>query len=776
MNLPNKLVQQAIRIRAFLRRTFPPEKRWRRAAAAFGLIAFVFVAGVYLRYALLIQRHLGSGPPESYAMIFAAPRTIAAGERTSIEDVVAHLQRAGYGESQDRPLGWYRRTADGLEIHPGPASYFAQHSAVLRFSRGRLTRIVARPDNRLRDRLLLEPEAISSVSGPTREKRRPVRFADIPRHMVQAVVAVEDKRFFLHPGFDPFRTIKAAWVDVKQRRMEQGASTLSMQLARTLWLDQRKTFRRKLLELMIALELERRFSKQQIFEHYANHIYLGRRGSFSIHGFGEAARAYFGKDLWQITVPEAALMAAIIQRPSFYNPFRHPDRARERRDLVLSLMRDVKYITDEEYRAAAAAPIRLAPPEMQSADAPYFVDLVQAEHGSQRIYTTIDMPLQREAAEAVRVGLAEVDAYVRWRHKRRRNQPPIVLPQVALVALDPTTAEVKALVGGRDYAASQLNRALARRQPGSVFKPFVYAAALNAAAAGGAPITAASIVMDEPTIFRFGTESYQPANFGDAFYGPVTVREAFAKSLNVPAVKIAQQAGFAAVADLARRAGMNDGIRATPSVALGAYEVTPLEMAGAFTLFSNHGTAAKPWWISSIRDTRGEAVYTAAPDVATVLDPRVAYLVVSLMEEALNNGTGASVRARGFALPAAGKTGTSHDGWFAGFTSNLLCVVWVGFDDNRELGLEGARSALPIWTEFMKRAHRLRDYRDARPFPVPAGIVQASVDAETGKLANEFCPTVHSDVFIAGTEPNEACVEHTPHKLNVFRRIWDIFR
>jgi penicillin-binding protein 1B len=355
--------------------------------------------------------------------------------------------------------------------------------------------------------------------------------------------------------------------------------------------------------------------------------------------------------------------------------------------------------------------------------------------------------------------MQEVDRQLSHRRWPKGQKPPEA--QCALVALDPETGAVKALIGGRDYGASQLNRALAKRQPGSAFKPFVYATALSTAVTGGSQVfTPATVLLDEPTTFWFDSKPYSPTNFKDEFHGQVTLREAIAKSMNVPTVKLAEMVGYDAVESLAKRAGMNLNIRPTPAIALGAYEVTPIEVAGAYTVYVDQGQFVKPNWVSLIRDRQGTVLYSHKPERRQVLDPRVAYLMVNLMQEVLRSGTGASVRSRGFLLPSAGKTGTSHDGWFVGFTSKLICAVWVGFDDNRELGLEGAHSALPVWTEFMKRAHQYREYRNVSEFQAPDGIVSVEIDPLTGQLATAACPATRTEWFISGTQPVESCHLH----------------
>jgi len=738
-------------------------------------LAFLLCAGVlthyYAKYSRLIDQKLRAGPFANTSKIFAAPRLVAVGDASTAEEIAAALRRCGYSESRANAMGSFQLRPDGaIEIFPGPDSYFDQEAGVIKFAGGRISQIVSLRDNTGRAQYQLEPQLITNLFDRNREKRRLVKFADIPKVLIDAVTSAEDKRFFQHQGFDPLRIVKAAYVDLKEGRKEQGASTLSQQLARNLWLEPDKRWTRKMAELLITLRLEQTLSKQQIFEDYANQTYLGRRGSFSINGFGEAAEAYFGKDIRQLTLPEAATLAGMIQRPGYYNPYRNPDRVRDRRNLVLSLMRQNDDITDREYALAVDSPLNLAKGASQSLDAPYFVDQVNEFLQSQfqdldfqassfRVYTTLDLDLQRAATESIREGMQGVDELIR-KQKRFKGEP-IPEAQCALIALDPHTGEIKALSGGRNYGASQLNHILAKRQPGSIFKPFVYTAALNTALEGGPRIlTASTTVLDEPTTFWFDNRPYEPSNFKHEFYGTVTLRQAIAHSLNVATVKVGEMVGFDTVVELAKQAGLNYNIQPTPAVALGAYEVTPFEMAGAYTIFANQGVYVKPNFVSMVRAQNGKDIYTNKTEERTVLDPRVAYLMTNLMEEVMRSGTAAGVRARGFGVPAAGKTGTSHDGWFAGYTSDLLCIVWVGFDDNRQLDLEGAHSALPIWTEFMKRALQYRAYRNARPFVAPDGIVSVEIDPESGMLATPYCPTTITEVYISGTQPVTACPLH----------------
>ena len=489
----------------------------------------------YIKFARLIDRKLTAGPFFHSVNIYAAPRTLRVGDATGAQQIVGVLQQSGYTTAARNPMGRYNLRPDAIEIFPGPESYFGPEAAVLHFAAGRLTKIISLADNTERNQYDLEPRLITNFSDKNREKRRIVRYSDIPASVIHAVVAVEDKRFFQHNGLDLLRLIKAAWVDLREGRKEQGGSTLSMQLARNLWLDPSKNFRRKIAEILITMHLEHKLPKQKILEHYCNQVYLGRRGTFSTNGFGQAARDYFDKDLGKLTIDEAALLAGMIQRPSYYNPYRYPARARERRNLVLSLMHEQGYINSAEYAAAARSPIHLSETgDMEAVEAQYFIDQVnhelqsrleESKVESKRIYTTLDLELQRAAEDAVRDGMRNVDKLLAAR--RKKEQLPPGQPQVALIALDPHNGQIKALVGGRSYGSSQLNHVLAERQPGSSFKPFVYAAALDTAVEGGSKIlTTSTILEDIPTTFRDGPREYTPSNFHQNFLGEVNLRTA----------------------------------------------------------------------------------------------------------------------------------------------------------------------------------------------------------------------------------------------------------
>jgi penicillin-binding protein 1B len=767
--------------------------------SAIGLTLMGFVLAVFLtcgglftyfhiKYARMIDARLSGHVLQNTTQIFSAPKRIADGEALSVEELATYLQRVGYRpEEDDNSLGQYTIQGGTLDIRPSKLSYFgATNALAIQFSGKTIRTIKPLGGGADLGTADIEPELVTNLFDSAREKRRAVRYDDLPPTLVHAILSAEDKRFFEHGGFDFVRILGAAWADLRHTSSHyQGASTITMQVARTFFLSNERTWRRKVAEAMVSTELEGRFSKQQIFEMYANEIYLGNRGSFGIRGFSEASVAYFGKDLRQLSLGECAYLAGIIRAPNYYSSAdRHPERGIQSRDRVLPQMLENKYITEADVQDAKRAPLKIVRTAISGGEAPYFVDMVKDHlldkysenellNQNLRVYTTLDPELQRAAVVAVDAGMKNVDKllakkYDRWRKEaeKKGSNEPIPQAQVALVALDPRTGEIKAVIGGRDYGQSQLNHALAHRQPGSVFKPFVYAAAFDNAIDGVQPIvTPATTIDDEPTTFEFDGTEYTPNNFGARFMGRVTVREALTNSLNVATVKVAELIGYGRVVQVARQMGLGNNIRPTPAVALGAYEMTPVDVAAAYTAFADGGIRAEPEFIHHIITADGTAEEKSTPQTHAVLDPRINYLVTSLLKDVMNKGTAAGVRARGFSLPAAGKTGTSRDGWFSGFTNNLVCVIWIGFDDNRDLGLPGGTAAAPIWADFMIKATTLPAYKDVKDFDPPDGVQTVSIDPESLELATPNCPTTRDEVYVAGSAPTQMCELHGGHNV-----------
>ena len=748
---------------------------------------FVVAASIfgyyYVKYGRMIDARLSGNILQNTTQIFSAPQEISPGQAWGPDDLTTYLQRVGYRpEADDTALGQYTANGNVVDIRPSKLSYFAGSNALaVQFSGKKIRSIRPLGGGAEMGAAEIEPELITNLFDSAREKRRPVRYDDLPPTLINAILSAEDKRFFEHPGFDFIRIFGAAWNDLRHGTHLQGASTITMQVARTFFLSTDRNWRRKLAEAMLSFELEQRFSKQKIFEMYANEVYLGNRGSFGIRGFAQASVAYFGKDLRQLSLAECAFLAGIIRAPNYYSSAdRRPERGGQSRDRVLTQMVENKYISAEDAQDAKNAALKLVRTAGTSSEAPYFVDMVKdhlldkySENDllsqNYRVYTTLDPALQRAAAAAVEVGMKNVDELLQKKYAKKKTvkgKPAGVkeiLPtvQVALVAMDAKTGEIRALIGGRDYGQSQLNHALAHRQPGSVFKPFVYAAAFDNAVDGVQPVvTPATTIDDEPTTFEFDGQEYTPNNYGEKFMGRVTVREALTNSLNVATVKVAELIGYGRVVQIARQMGLGNNIKATPAVALGAYEMTPVEVAAGYTAFGQNGVRAEPQFLQEVVSANGTMLEKTTAETHNVLDPRVAYLVTSLLKDVLNKGTGATVRARGFSQPAAGKTGTSRDGWFAGFTTNLVTVIWIGFDDNRDLGFAGGQTAAPIWAEFMKKATTLPGYRNVKDFDMPEGVQSVMIDPESLELATSSCPTTREEVYVGGSAPTQLCELH----------------
>jgi penicillin-binding protein 1B len=765
-------------------RGLPRDPILRAALAIFLILAVSFTvvfSYFYIKYDRIIVKRFRTPIFSNSAKIYAMPRTVRSGEKIEASEIATELRHAGYSD-KDGPsqLGNFRVLSSGIEVTPGPESYHSPEPARINIQDGQVQTITSKGSEL--SAYELEPQLVTSLfDAEQRSKRQLVKYSEIPPTMVQAVLAIEDRRFFEHSGVNFLRMGEAAWIDIVRGRHEQGGSTITMQLSRGFFLTPEKTVKRKLIEMLIAEELEQKFTKQQIFEFYANWVPLGQRGSFAISGLAEASQAYFNKDLKDITLPEAAMLAGLIQRPSYLSPYRHPERALDRRNLVLESMVETHVINREQADKAKAVPLKLAPPNVEASDAPYFVDMVRdtliskfnendLNDQSYRIYTTLDPDLQKAAAQSVEMGIKLVDDQVKKLRTKKvkvgkkfeTKVDPGPQAQVAMVVLDPHTGALLALVGGRDYGWSQLNHAVAKRPTGSIFKPFVYAAAVNTALDGSQTVlTPASTVTDAPTSFAYGDQIYEPRNYKEEYHGDVTLRYALAMSLNNATVKVAEEVGYDKVADLAKLAGITS-VKATPAMALGSYDASPVDMAGAYTSFSNNGVRLSPIWVRSVRNAKGDVIANFNTDQRTVLDPKVAYVMTNMMEGVINNGLGyTAVRLRGFTPPAAGKTGSSHDGWFAGYTSNLLCIVWVGYDDYSDLRLTGAMTAGPIWAEFMKKAAVLPQYADMREFSQPSGVVDVSLDKATNRLATPACPDDYTSAFVAGTEPHDTCDQNS---------------
>jgi penicillin-binding protein 1B len=771
--------------------------RWVRLTAlslAIPLVLLCFAAGYYyVRFARMLDERLHGERERAFPQVFARPLELRRGQSLTEQQLIDRLNDLGYAQRAklEKPgefaigAGAVAVLARGPEtkgqvvrvvfqrVPPVDARAAARRPAPVRVP-DRVQRLEL--GTRATERLTLDAPLLTSLVHGEREKRRPVALAAIPERMVQAVLAIEDRRFYDHPGVDPIGILGAMFSYATGRRgYLAGGSTITQQLVRNVFLPQfgmtlqearARSPRRKLLEMWVSLVLTQRASKDEILELYLNDIPLGQRGSFAIAGVPEAARLFFGKDISNVTVAEAATIAGVIQAPNALSPFNNPARCKERRNVVLQAMADEGYLTADVAERAAREPLAVVQRALE-AEAPYFVDyvgqtladkypgLTTTTNQAVEVYTTLDLHLQRLAQDAVRDGLTRVDQLLSRRKRRGKAE-------AALIAVDPRNGEILAFVGGRSYNQSQYNRAIvSRRQPGSVFKPFVFLTAFEEALEEGrTDVTPASIVNDAPETFEFDDQVWTPENYQNEYDGPITFRRALAHSRNLATIHVAQAAGYEHVAATWKRLGIGTAPKAYPSIALGVFEATPYEIATAYMLFPNGGLVRPLKHIARVISGGKNVTNKGAIELRDVARPETTFLVTNMMRSVLNEGTAAGARSAGFALDAAGKTGTTNDlrdAWFVGFTPELLTVVWVGFDDNQPVGLSGSQAALPIWTQFMKAA--LAGHANT-PFTVPDGINFVEIDPDTGKLAAPGCPKRFNEAFLAGTEPTQVCELH----------------
>ncbi|GAB7387860.1 PBP1A family penicillin-binding protein [Bacillaceae bacterium] len=583
------------------------------------------------------------------------------------------------------------------------------------------------------------------------ENRVTVPLAKIPKHLQQATIAVEDRHFYDHFGFDFKGIARAALVDLQRLELVQGASTITQQLARNLYLTLDKNWKRKIQEALLTIQLEIKYTKDEILEKYLNEIYYGH----SAYGVQAAAQTYFGKDASALSLAESAMLAGIPKGPAYYSPLIDFQAAKARQWDVLQAMVKNGYITQEEANRAYQEKLTFQSEQERSRSpvAPYFRDYViqvakeeyglpeeRIKQGGLKIYTTLDVTMQAKAEAAVAQYLP-------------KDRPL----QAALVAIEPQTGKIRAMVGGRDYAQSQYNRAFAKRQPGSSFKPLLYLAALQN---GFTPLTR---IKSEPTAFTYGNDQiYVPSNFGDRYsYTFITLQHALKVSDNIYAVKTHMSIGEEKLVEMAQKLGIASKLEPVPSLALGTYPVSPLEMAGAYAAIANSGQLVKPHVITKITDSAGNVLVEAKPEVRQVVDPAHAFVLTQMMQGVFAEGGTAHRVAHLLKRPVAGKTGTTDwDAWLSGFTPRLAATVWVGYDKGKKLDpVADAYLAAPIWAKFMEEA---LTGTPPELFPVPEGVTAVYIDPDTDLLATEECPRQELVYFVSGTEPGDYCQAHSP--------------
>lgn len=751
------------------------EVAWRRK----GRIAFG--GGVLLLTALMLvsawawktATRLELGRLAEPSFVYAAGQIVSPGLSVTASNLVGTLVRLGYQEVTDEPhrAGQFRRGVSELDIflheRDDPQARRPAVRVRLELEGDRIEAVVNLADGRRLDGVELEPEPLGELGDAANRLRRPVRLAAVPRNLIDAVLAVEDRRFFQHAGLDVRAIFRAVRVNLSRGKVEQGASTITQQLVKNLDVRAGRSWVRKLREAALALAVERRYRKTDILEAYLNTVYLGHWGPVGIYGVGTASRLYFGHPVEELDLAEAAVLAGMMRAPNKYSPVTHPDRALVRRDVVLRRMLDLGLIDQTAFARATrqAARVEAVPPRPLLG--PYFFDLVYAQleriqprpwgpPGGLRVYTTLNPVLQHAAETVVARNLASLED----RFPNLRGLGPARRLQGALVALDPSTGGILALVGGRDYELSQFDRATqARRHPGSTFKPFVFLAGLRHGPHGEPPrLTAASVLEDAPVTVRVGNENWTPRNAARFFLGRVTVRRTLELSLNSATVWAAERLGLDTVIRTARDVGFTSPIAPLPTLALGAFEVTPLELAGAYATVADAGKPVQVTPIRAIVDGEGTDISPVRQRGAAGVRAEEAFILTYILRGVIERGTAAMARVFGVEGPIAGKTGsTDRDAWFVGYTPRLVTVVWVGADERPAVSLTGARFALPIWADFMRTAMAVLP---TGPFPVPSAVVFRDVDPSNGKLATRSCPLVFREAFLPSAAPTKVCTEH----------------
>ena len=680
--------------------------------------------------------------------IYSDSYLLYVGINVRLDDLAEKLRRLGYFESATPPKrkGEYhiaRPSAVEIFLHDFDFPTEHRQGVPVRISLqgsmvGRIENLATGKD--LFD-LELEPELVTGLYERIWQERKLVKLGDVPPLLVKAILAVEDERFYSHNGIDPIGIMRAMWVNLRSMSFQQGGSTLTQQLMKNFFLTDERTFSRKVPEAIMALIAERKYSKQTILQNYLNEIYLGQKGSQGIFGVSEAAQFYFAKPLSDLTVAESALLAGLIRAPNRLSPYRSAEFATKRRDVVLAKLVDDRIITRKQYDAAVREKLPDRALVKVTNDAPFYVDYLRRELDENysnavltkeglRIFSSLDLQLQRKAERALVEGLKKLEAS----HPALRRKGDNDSLEGAIIVIRPQTGEIKAMVGGRNYQKSQFNRVFqAKRQPGSIFKPFVFLAALMYGGQSGVRYTPETVVNDSQFTWNYDGKEWQPNNYNNEYFGAVTFRRALESSLNSATSRVAQDVGIRRVRDVAKRVGIQSALPAVPSLALGAAEVTPLEVAVAFSTIANGGVRTRPLAVKLVLDQNTQPLEKRDVRVEQVINPQLAHMMNYILKGVLDRGTATAARRMGFTRPAAGKTGTTNDykdAWFVGYTPDLLAVVWVGFDGQSKLNLSGAEAALPIWTEFMKSATASMPVTD---------FVAPELPAESGEAAASKC-------------------------------------
>ncbi len=739
-------------------------QHWRRPILIGTLVLFVALAWLIWPFWQL-SGQFGSTPSQQPSRLYGRPTVLERGTPVSSRVILERLEQLHYRESEGvTSPGTFRRAKGEIEVFrrrfmtsEGPAG---GNRLLIRMRSGRIDSLAV--DGRAVRLAFLDPPLVASYYGPELQERRPVGVDELPEDLILSVLAIEDAKFLEHSGVSPLGILRAAWVNWRNQGVHQGGSTLTQQLVKNIYLTHDRTMVRKAREAILAILLELRYEKRDILQAYLNEIYWGRSGNVHLMGVGAAAWAYFRKQPAELTLAECALLAGMIQSPAKTSPTRHPERAQARRAQVLERLAKLRWVSEDRLQAASQASLESGQSPLAARQTPYFADAIRLEARERFgigeladqglvLLSSLDARDQAKAEEAIRWGMGALEEG--WEKGAKRKSPL----QSAMVSVDPKTGEILAYVGGRDYARSQFDRvAKAHRQAGSAFKPIVYAAAFAEGTAHPA-----TYVQDHPITVRLAGQSWSPKNSNGKFSGWVTTREALERSLNVPTARLALRVGMDRIVGLARDLGVRQKLDPFPALALGAMEVTPLEMATVYSTLASGGKRPTLHGLRAIYDRQGNPVAgQAIPSPQRTLDAAVSFLVTDVLRGVLDRGTGRSARTQGLADPVAGKTGTTNDrrdSWFAGYSPERATLVWVGYDDNSKTRLSGARAALPIWTRF---AHAVRPAGGYLPFHPPEGVMRALVDPESGELATTRCPQAVEEYFLVENPPRTLCSHH----------------
>lgn len=620
--------------------------------------------------------------------------------------------------------------------------------------------------------LELEPEEVMLFFGHDRERRRLVSINQVPQHVIYAVLAAEDSRFYQHRGLDPLGILRALYTNLRYASIRQGGSTITQQLAKNYFLTPERTFFRKLKELFMSLTMETMYEKNEILEIYLNEIYLGQKASDAINGIGEASFFYFDKPVEELSLIEGATIACLIRGPNYYSPYVDKTRCKKRRNLVLYAMKDKGWISDEELGDALLSPANAVGYESYGKKAPYFIDYLAYQlttlYSPQdlsslglSIYTTLDTQVQMAAEKALQKGLVRLEKS----NPTLTRQDLTKKLQGAVMVMQPKTGYILAMVGGRNYNISQFNRITqARRQPGSAFKPFVYVSGLD-------KFTPASILSNKPETYEVDGTVWEPKNYAPVSEEKISVRSALAKSINLGTVDLAMRVGLDHIAATANLFGFSIPANPYPSLSLGAYEVTPLNLARAYCAFAADGVLPFPLSLKEVLDENGKILEQRHTSIKRVISPAKAFIMSSMLRSVVEEGTARSLKDMGISFPVGGKTGTTNnfkDAWFVGYTPNILALVWVGFDDGSSIHSSGAGAALPIWAELMSM---LPQFVSGSWFKMSPGVVKRTVCSESGDLAvKNRCPHPVEEYFLADNVPKDSCPIHRWVRLRHFMK------